>query len=148
MTQVDTQRDPGRETARRIWFEWHRRAKACDVDGLLELYAQDALFESPLVPRLLDTASGVLRGHEELRPFLRKGADARPNQLVRWYRPEEFFWDGRTLVWEYPRESPDGDQLGLVEIMDIVDGLIQRHRIYWGWVGTEMLIDNAIAKVR
>lgn len=42
-----------------------------------------------------------------------------------------FFTDGRIVTWEYPRVSPDGDQMELVEIMEIDKGLIQRHRVYW-----------------
>jgi hypothetical protein len=38
----------------------------------------------------------------------------------------------RVLTWEYPRLAPDGEQIGLVEVMDIEDGLIKRHRVYWG----------------
>jgi hypothetical protein len=28
------------------------------------------------------------------------------------------------------------DQVDLVEVMEIADGLIQHHRIYWAWFGT------------
>jgi hypothetical protein len=50
------------------------------------------------------------------------------------------------LVWEYPREAPDGDQLDLVEVTEIADSLIQHHRIYWGWLGTQLLTKSAVAK--
>lgn len=43
--------------------------------------------------------------------------------------------DGRTLMWEYPRAMPDGEQIDIMEVMDVRDGLIQHHRIYWGWKG-------------
>ena len=33
-------------------------------------------------------------------------------------------------MWEYPRETPDGQQVEIVEVMDIADGLIRHHRIY------------------
>jgi hypothetical protein len=49
-------------------------------------------------------------------------------------------------VWEYPRETPEGDQVDILEVMEIRDGLIAAHRIYWGWVGTDLLIGNAVAK--
>ena len=42
----------------RIYREWHDRAKAIDTEGLLALYAEDAVFlESPLVPAILDDKS-------------------------------------------------------------------------------------------
>jgi hypothetical protein len=43
------------------------------------------------------------------------------------------------LTWEYPRETPDGDQADLVEVMDIEHGLIRHHGVYWGWVGFKTL---------
>ena len=116
-----------------------RLARAGDVEGLLALYAPDATLESPLVPRLLARADGTLRGHAELRPFFAAGTQRQPNELVRWQRSGEFLTDGRLLFWEYPREAPDGDQLDLAELMEIVDGRIQKHRIYWGWRGFALL---------
>ena len=37
------------------------------------------------------------------------------------------------------RATPDGDQIDLVEVMDVSDGLITHHRVYWGWVGFRTL---------
>jgi hypothetical protein len=51
------------------------------------------------------------------------------------------FWYG-----SYPREAPDGDQIELMEVMGIEHGLIQRHRIYWGWFGVNQLTQNAVRK--
>jgi len=132
----------------RIHREWHVRAKALDTEGLLALYAADAVLESPLVTAILDDRpSGILRGHDELRLFFAEGARRRPNELVRWYRTGTWLTDGvRLLVWEYPRAAPDGDQVDILEVMDIADGLIQHHRIYWGWFGSAMLARSAIAK--
>jgi steroid Delta-isomerase len=125
----------------RIHREWHARAKGLDTEGLLALYAEDAVLESPLVPAILDEKSdGVLRGHAELRHFFAEGARRRPNDHVRWYRTDEWLTDGRhLLVWEYPRAAPDGDQVDLVEVMHIEGGLIQHHRIYWGWKGCKLI---------
>ncbi len=50
-----------------------------------------------------------------------------------------FFADGHKLMWEYPRETPDGDQMDFVEVMEIRDGLIQRHCVYWGWFGLRIM---------
>jgi len=132
----------------RIHHEWHMRIKAWDTEGLLALYAADAVLESPLVTAILgERASGILRGHDELRLFFAEGARRRPNELVRWYRTGTWLTDGeRLLVWEYPRAAPDGDQVDIVEVMDVADGLIQHHRIYWGWFGSAMLTRSAIAK--
>ena len=53
---------------------------------------------------------------------------------------------GDTLVWEYPRQTPEGDQVDILELMQVRDGLISHHRIYWGWFGTQMLIASAMSK--
>jgi hypothetical protein len=43
-------------------------------------------------------------------------------------------------MWEYPRETPEGDQMDFLEVMELNDdGLIQRHRVYWGWRGFDVL---------
>lgn len=127
---------------------WHERARARDTEGLLALYEEDAVLESPLVPAILDDVpSGVLRGHRELRRFFDEGARRRPDHLVRWHRTGRWLTDGRRLlVWEYPRETPDGDQVDLVEVMEVAGGLIRHHRIYWGWFGTALLLRSAVAK--
>jgi hypothetical protein len=131
-----------------IYDIWHERAKGRDVRGLLELYAPDAVLESPLVPRILPGADPVLRGREQIGRFLRTGTERRPNELVRWHRTGEVHWNGRTLMWEYPRATPDGDQVDIVEVMELDSMLIARHRIYWGWFGTELLIANATGSAR
>lgn len=54
----------------------------------------------------------------------------------------------RQVIWEYPRETPQGDQTDLVEVMDIANGRIARHRVYWDWVGFKALaaaLDNPAA---
>jgi len=136
-----------REECAWIFEEWHKRARGRDVDGLLALYADDATFESPLVPAILpDAGSGVLSGHEQIHRFLTEGTRRRPNDLVRWYRTGDYLCDGHTLFWEYPRTLPDGEQIDIAEVMEISDGLIQSHRIYWGWFGTGELIRSAMAK--
>ena len=51
----------------------------------------------------------------------------------------DWLTDGRRLlVWEYPRQAPDGDQVDLVEVMEIDGGLIACHRIYWGLEGLHL----------
>jgi len=130
----------------RIYILWDKFARERDTGGLLSLYAPDAILETPLIPAILDTPSGVLKGHAELRRFFDEGARRRPNQLVRWHRePDRYFFDGRRLIWEYPRSAPDGEQIELVEVIDLAEGLIAHHRIYWGWFGVRQLVGAALA---
>ncbi len=127
-----------------IYEKWHKYAKERETKALIELYAEDAVFESPLVPILMNRDSGILRGKTEILAFLNEGTRRRPNELVRWYRTGKYFITGDVLVWEYPRQTPDGEQVDILELMEIRDGLIVNHRIYWGWFGTQMLIKSAL----
>ena len=125
---------------RRIYELWHQSVTSRDLDGLMALYHATAVFETPLVLATWpDRASGVLKGKPEIRSFFAAGFGNPRNGLGRWYRTGLFFSNGRQLVWEYPRETPDGDQVDLVEVMDIARGLIVHHRVYWGWVGFKAL---------
>jgi hypothetical protein len=130
------------EEAAFIYQQWHERAAAGDGPGVLDLYAQDAIFESPLVPRLLDRPGGIVQGHDALIAFFLRSAVNRPTDLIKGYRTGRYQFDGRTLHWEYPRMTPDGDQLDLSECMDIEGGKIVHHRVYWGWMGSPILTER------
>jgi hypothetical protein len=129
-----------------IYNLWHEYASTKNVPALIELYSSTAVFESPLVPILLNRKEGVLQGKDEIHRFLIEGTQRRPNDLVRWYRTGTYFSKGNTLIWEYPRNTPDGNQLDILELMEIENKLIVNHRIYWGWVGTQLLIKNQMSR--
>jgi len=137
MTATDSDGD-----CKRIYEQWHEYAKNRNVEKLLDLYAPDATLESPLIPEILEREEGICRGRDEIRHFLEEGTERRPNELVRWHRTDDYFTDGSTLIWEYPRETPDGDQVDILEVMEIADGQIRHQRIYWGWFGFDMLRDD------
>lgn len=127
----------------RIYEQWHEHARGRNCAALIQLYAEDATLESPLVPVILNQERGVLVGRAEILRFLEEGTRRRPNELVRWYRDGSYLTRGDTLMWEYPRQTPDGEQIDILEVMQLKDDLIWRHRIYWGWLGTELLRANA-----
>lgn len=128
---------------RHIYEQWHATVVARDLDGLMALYAEDAVFETPLVLATVEgKTEGVLRGKAEIRRFFDAGFRRPPGGLGRWYRTGTFFSNGRQLTWEYPRQTPDGDQVDLVEMMDIKNGLITHHRVYWGWLGFKSLASS------
>jgi uncharacterized protein (TIGR02246 family) len=126
-----------REEIEAVTRAWEEALAAHDAEALVACYAPDAVLESPVVAHLRGTP-GVRRGHEELRPFLHEVVARTPD--VRRYHRGAFFTDGRRAMWEYPRETPDGEQMDFVEVMEIDDGLIRRHRVYWGWAGVDIIV--------
>jgi ketosteroid isomerase-like protein len=129
------------EQIEHIFTAWDAALGAKDVDAAVALYQPDAVLESPLVCHLLATDEGVVQGREDLRRFVSQVFAHQPAKRRR-YRAG-FLTDGARLVWEYPRQTPDGDQMDIVEVMEIRDGLIAHHRVYWGWVGVGMLMSGA-----
>ena len=123
------------ETARndieRIYRLWDEALGKKDLEASLSLYADDATIESPLVRHLMKGSDGIVQGKDNLRSFIAKVFQTNPPQRKRF--KQGFFTDGRVLTWEYPRSAPEGEQMDLVEVMEIENGLIKRHRVYWGW---------------
>jgi ketosteroid isomerase-like protein len=115
---------------------WERALAAHDLEQLLSCYADDAVLESPVVAHIVG-GRGICHGHDELRRFLAEVVARTPDE--RHYHREGFFTDGHRATWEYPRVTPDGEQMDFVEVMEIEDGLIQAHRVYWGWRGVQIL---------
>lgn len=125
---------------RHIHEQWHDAVVRRDIDGVMALYADDPVFESPLVwASEPEGGTGVLMGKAAIRDFFARGFRSPQNGLGRWYRTGICFTQGHQLAWEYPRETPDGDQIDLIEMIDVSHGLIAHHRVYWGWVGMRTL---------
>jgi hypothetical protein len=100
------------------------------------------VLESPLVPHLLGTERGVLHGHDELRRLFGLLAERKP--AVRQYSRTGYLTDGKRLIWEYPRNAGQGEQMDFAEVMELNEnGLIQRHCVYWGWYGVGVLQRDA-----
>ncbi len=125
------------ESIERIYQEWDDALSKLDVDRIIALYSPDVTFESPLVRHLFKTDRGVLHGRDEVKKLFGELAKTQP-PTRKFYR-KRYFSDGRTLMWEYRRQSPAGDQQDFVEVMEIEDGLIKRHCVYWGWFGVRVL---------
>jgi SnoaL-like domain len=131
-----------RRNAEQIYHDWDEALGRKDVEAAIALYAPDCVLESPLIRHLLQSERGVVEGRDKLRDFVRLVFSRTPAARQR-YR-KGFFTDGRKLIWEYPRATPDGEQMDFVESMEINDdGLIQRHCVYWGWYGVGVLQRDA-----
>jgi hypothetical protein len=131
-----TDHAPNRD-AERIYQLWDDALGKKDLDASLSLYADDATIESPLVQHLMKTKEGIVRGKDRLRQFITLVFQGNPPQRKRFRTG--FFSDGRVIMWEYPRTTPGDDQMELVEVMEIQNGLIQHHRVYWGWYALNVL---------
>jgi hypothetical protein len=127
--------DPGIE---HVVTAWDEALGAKDLDAAMALYHRDCVLESPLVCHLLGTDKGVLKGRGALRAFVAEVFAHQPPER-RGYRTG-LLTDGERVIWEYPRESPDGEHVDFAEVMEIHDGRIARHRVYWGWKGVGMLV--------
>jgi hypothetical protein len=123
-----------------IFEAWDDALGAKDLDAAMALYRSDATLESPLVCYLLGVDEGVVRGRDALRRFVEQVVAHQPPQRRRFRAG--FLTDGGRVTWEYPRQSPDGDQMDIVEVMEISGGLIAHHRVYWGWYSVGMLLRN------
>jgi hypothetical protein len=124
----------------RVYRLWDKALGAKDVDAAAALYAPDTILESPLVRHLVKSADGVVKGRVALRQFLQIVFERTPVERRR--HRTGFFTDGRKLIWEYPRATPEGEQMDFVEAMEIEDGLIRRHCVYWGWYGVKVLEED------
>jgi ketosteroid isomerase-like protein len=129
------------EKIKHIYHAWDDALHHHKLEEMLSLYAPDAILESPLIPHLLGTEQGICRGHAEIRALLLQVFDRKP-PLRRYYRTG-YLTNGRTLMFEYPRSAPDGEQMDFIEVMDIENGLITHHRVYWGWRGVKVLQEDA-----
>lgn len=129
----------GDQQIQAVVHAWETALANHDAEALLACYAPDATLESPVAAHLLG-GPGIVRGHDELRRFLTRVVARTPDE--RQYHREGFFTDGHRATWEYPRRTPDGQQMDFVEVMEIDDGLIQSHRVYWGWRGVEILTND------
>lgn len=70
------------------------------------------------------------RGPAGTRPdsvLLEKAAPRKPGK--RTFHRIGYFTNGALLMREYPRATPDGEQMDFLEVMEIEHGLIQKHKI-------------------
>lgn len=128
-----------------IYESWHTSVCAGDLAATAALYSEQAIFETPLVLVVYPQhGSGLLVGRAVIQQFMEDSKRKFPNDLVEWYRSDKAFINGRNLTWEYPRKTPNGQQVDLMEMMEIENGLITYHRVYWGWYGIQLLAQASV----
>jgi ketosteroid isomerase-like protein len=100
-----------------------------DLEGILQLFAEDASLESPLVPRLLNRSDGVLRGRDEIREMIR----ALLQRGKPWGKHEKPIIQGNRAAIEFRSAPSEGEQFYSVDIIEVKDDKIQSLRAYSGW---------------
>jgi ketosteroid isomerase-like protein len=115
-------KDPG-EVARR----WLSAFNAGDVEALLELYAEDAVHESPKVRMAMRGGDGKLRGKTALREWW-QGAFSRLPGMT--YELTALTSDPSRAVIEYIRRAPGEEPLAVAEAFEVRDGKIVHSIVY------------------
>ena len=116
--------DPA-EIARR-WLDCFARH---DLDGLLALYADDAVHTSPKIRVRHPETGGVLRGKEALRAWW---ADAFARLPDLGYQLTALTVDRTRVFMEYVRTVPGESDLPVAEVLELEGGLIAASRVYHG----------------
>jgi ketosteroid isomerase-like protein len=110
----------------RRWMECFARA---DLDGLLALYADDAVHTSPKIRALHPASGGVIRGKSAMRAWW---ADAFARLPGLSYALTTITADGERAFVEYVRRAPGEPDLPVAEVYDVKGGKIVSSRVYHG----------------
>jgi ketosteroid isomerase-like protein len=108
---------------------WLRCFEGRDLDGLLALYADDAVHTSPKIRVRHPETGGLLRGKSALTAWW-SDAFARLPGLR--YVERTLTADGERAFMEYVRKAPGDPDLPVAEVLEVKDGLIVASRVYHG----------------
>lgn len=70
---------PTEVQARQLAANWIQAWNAHDLDEIMSHYADDVVLVSPTAARMLNDASGTVKGKGALRAYFEKGLEAYPN---------------------------------------------------------------------
>jgi len=59
--------------------EWITAWNSRDLDAIMSHYAEDVVLTSPVAAKLLNDASGTVRGKSSLRSYFQRGVEAYPD---------------------------------------------------------------------
>jgi ketosteroid isomerase-like protein len=113
-------------TIARRWLDCFARQ---DLDGLLALYADDAVHTSPKIRVLHPETGGALRGKPALRAWW-SGAFVRLPGLR--YALRTVTADGDRAFIEYVRQVAGEPDLPVAEVFEVRAGVIVESRVYHG----------------
>ncbi len=110
----------------RRWLEAFNRR---DLEGLLALYAPDAVHTSPKLRDRHPETKGEVRGMAALRAWWRDAMDRLPDLH---YRPLHLTASGDRVVMEYLRTVPGEPDLVVAEVLVVADGRIVASHVFHG----------------
>ena len=113
-------------TLARRWLDCFARH---DLDGLIALYADDAVHTSPKIRVRHPETGGALRGKPALRAWW---ADAFARLPELRYELRAVTADRERAFVEYLRLAPGEPDLPVAEVFDVRAGLIAASRVYHG----------------
>jgi ketosteroid isomerase-like protein len=108
------------------WLECFDRR---DLDGLLALYADDAVHTSPKIRVRHPETGGVLRGKSAMRAWWQDSFDRLPTMR---YVPTAFTANGERVFMEYVRHVAGEPDMPVAEVLDVRAGLIVASRVFHG----------------
>lgn len=114
--------NPG-DVARR----WLAAFNAGDVDALIELYAEDAVHESPKVRKAMPGSGGKLVGKTAMRSWWQQAFSRLPGIT---YELTALTSDSSRAVIEYMRRAPGEQPLAVAEAFEVRDGKIVHSVVY------------------
>lgn len=113
----------------KIAERWLSSFNGRDLDGLLSLYAEEAVHTSPKLRARRPETKGEVRGKEALRAWWADAMERLPNLE---YRPLTITADGARVFVEYERICPGEETFVVAEVFECRQGKIVASRVYHG----------------
>lgn len=114
-------------TNEEIAYNWFDCFNTKDLDGLLELYAEDAKHFSPKLKQRRPETEGWISGKNELRKWW---ADAFHRLPTLHYIVQTLTSSEDRIVMEYLRTVEGENPMMIAEVLEIKEGKIQSSRVY------------------
>ena len=109
--------------------QWLAYFNARDVDGLLSLYAEDAIHTSPKLRDRLPHTRGEVRGVDALRAWWTDAMERLPSLQ---YVEQHLTASSTRVVMEYRRTVDGEDDLLVAEVLEVKDGVIIASHVFHG----------------
>lgn len=106
---------------------WLAAFNAADVDAVVELYAEDAVHESPKIRKTMPGSGGKLIGKAAMREWWKQALGRQPSIT---YELTALTSDDSRAVIEYIRRAPGEEPLAVAEAFEVRDGKIVHSIVY------------------